>query len=84
MAPVTLSGFPVLLVDDEPELLRSASVLLRTSGLPHVITLEDGRAVAPLLARQDIGALVLDLSMPHLSGHPLAGRCQGQNKAVAD
>lgn len=69
MAPVALSEFPVLLVDDEPELLRSASVLLRTSGLPHVITLEDGRAVAPLLAQQDIGALVLDLSMPHLSGH---------------
>ena len=69
MAAVAPSEFPVLLVDDEPELLRSASVLLRTSGLSHVITLEDGQAVAPLLAQQDIGALVLDLSMPHLSGH---------------
>ena len=69
MNQVALSELPVLLVDDEPELLRSASVLLRTSGLSHVITLEDGRAVAPLLAQQDIGALVLDLSMPELSGH---------------
>ena len=69
MNQVALSELPVLLVDDEPELLRSASVLLRTSGLSHVITLEDGRAVAPLLAKQDIGALVLDLSMPELSGH---------------
>jgi two-component system, NtrC family, nitrogen regulation response regulator GlnG len=68
MTHVALSELPVLLVDDEPELLRSASVLLRTSGLINVITLEDGRAVAPLLARQDIGALVLDLSMPHVSG----------------
>jgi two-component system, NtrC family, nitrogen regulation response regulator GlnG len=69
MTQVALSELPVLLVDDEPKLLRSASALLRTSGLPHVITLEDGRAVAPLLAQQDVGALVLDLSMPHLSGH---------------
>jgi DNA-binding NtrC family response regulator len=69
MTPVALSELPVLLVDDEPELLRSASLLLRTSGLRHVITLEDGRAVAPLLGQQDMGALVLDLGMPHLSGH---------------
>ena len=69
MTHTAISELPVLLVDDEPELLRSASVLLRTSGFPNILTLEDGRAVAPLLAQEDIGALVLDLSMPHVSGH---------------
>jgi two-component system, NtrC family, nitrogen regulation response regulator GlnG len=68
MTQVVFSDLPILLVDDEPELLRSASVLLRTSGLPHVLTLDDGRTVAPLLAQQDVGVLVLDLSMPHVSG----------------
>ena len=60
-----------LLVDDEPQVLHSASVVLRTSGIPHVITVEDSRAVLPLLAEQDVGVMVLDLTMPHLSGHAL-------------
>jgi DNA-binding NtrC family response regulator len=62
---------PVVLVDDETQLLHSASVVLRTSGVPHVETLYDSREVLPLLARQPIGVLVLDLAMPHISGQAL-------------
>jgi two-component system nitrogen regulation response regulator GlnG len=63
-----VSDFPILLVDDDPQVLHSASILLRTSGLARVLTLEDSREVMPLLATQDVGVLVLDLTMPHLSG----------------
>jgi DNA-binding NtrC family response regulator len=68
------SQLPVLLVDDEPQLLRSASVLLRASGIKHVVTLDDSRAVLPWLAEQDAGVLVLDLAMPHISGRDLLGQ----------
>ncbi len=71
MAPPSPSQLPVLLVDDEPQLLRGASVLLRASGLRHVVTLDDGRLVMPWLAEHDTGVLVLDLTMPYLSGHTL-------------
>ena len=63
-----VSDLPVLLVDDDPQVLHSASIVLRTSGLAHVLTLEDSREVMPLLATQEVGVLLLDLTMPHLSG----------------
>ena len=66
-----VSALPVLLVDDEPQVLHSASLVLRTSGVAHVITVEDSRAVMPLLAEQEVGVMVLDLTMPHLSGQAL-------------
>ena len=74
MAYITSHQLPVLLVDDEPPLLRSASVLLRASGIADVLTLEDSRAVLPLLAERPVGVLVLDLTMPHLSGQALLER----------
>lgn len=67
----TTANLPVLLVDDEVQLLHSASVVLRASGIVDVKTLDDSRAVMPLLAEQPIGVLVLDLSMPHVSGQVL-------------
>jgi DNA-binding NtrC family response regulator len=71
MSYKTLANLPVLLVDDEPQLLHSASIVLRAAGLPEVLTLDNSRAVMPLLANQSIGVLVLDLSMPHISGRAL-------------
>src|SRR5262249_30501223 len=60
-----------LLVDDEPALLRSASLLLRAAGITPVLTLDDSRLVLSRLADDTIGAVVLDLTMPHLSGQAL-------------
>lgn len=71
MAGTAASQLPVLLVDDEPQLLRSASVILRSSGIHHVVTLDDSRTVLPWLAEHDAGAVVLDLTMPHISGYGL-------------
>ena len=59
---------PVLLVDDEPKLLTSVSILLRSSGIESVDTLEDSRGVIPWLQKHPNGVLILDLTMPHLSG----------------
>jgi FixJ family two-component response regulator len=58
-------------VDDDPQVLHSVSIVLRISGIAPIITVEDSRAVMSLLAQQEIGVLVLDLTMPHLSGHVL-------------
>jgi two-component system, NtrC family, nitrogen regulation response regulator GlnG len=63
MAQTAVSQLSVLLVDDEPQILRSTSVLLRASGIAQVITLEDIRAVLPLLGEQDV-AVCLRCSPP--------------------
>jgi two-component system nitrogen regulation response regulator GlnG len=77
-----VSSLPVLLVDDDPQVLHSASVVLRASGLARVLTVDDSRAVMPLLAEQDVGVLVLDLTMPHLSGHTLLEQVAGDHPDI--
>src|SRR5262245_28590951 len=69
MAHVT--ELPTLLVDDEPELLHSAGIVLRSAGMPEVIALDDSRAVMAAMAEQEVGVVVLDLTMPHVPGHVL-------------
>ena len=68
------SELPVVYVDDEPQLLRSVSAILRAAGIRQVLTLEDSRQVLPLLTEQAVSVLVLDLRMPHLSGQALLER----------
>ena len=71
MTPPAISQLPILLVDDEPSLLRSASLLLRAAGMAPILTLEDSRLVLSRLAEDTIGVVVLDLTMPYLSGQAL-------------
>lgn len=63
-----LRELPVILVDDEEEVLFSSSVLLKTFGITDVVTMEDGRDLLPFLRRKEAGVVVLDLVMPHVSG----------------
>src|SRR6056297_3209316 len=65
---------PVLLVDDEREILTSFSIMLQSAGIKPVATAHDSREVLPMLERQPARLVVLDLSMPHLSGRELLAR----------
>lgn len=62
---------PVVIVDDEPQILFSFSVSLKSAGITNVVTLEDGRKLMPLLSAREASAVLLDLSMPHLPGTAL-------------
>lgn len=61
----------VLVVDDEPQALLGASVLLRAAGVREVLKEEDGRKVMGIVSERDVSVVVLDLSMPHISGREL-------------
>jgi DNA-binding NtrC family response regulator len=61
----------ILLVDDEPRTLLSFSTLLRSSGLREIITSDDSRNVIPILEKQAVALVVLDLSMPFIPGQDL-------------
>ncbi len=62
---------PVLLIDDEKQILYSYRLILNRAGMENVLTIEDSREVLPLLAVQDVAVIVLDMIMPYLSGTEL-------------
>lgn len=64
--------FGVLLVDDEPAWLRSLSLTLeRSAGIANILTCQDSRRVMDLLDQHEVGLVLLDLTMPHLTGDEL-------------
>jgi len=66
-----IAKLPILLVDDEPALLRAVGIELRGAGFERIVALDDSRKVLPLLEERAIGVVVVDLTMPHLSGQEL-------------
>jgi two-component system, OmpR family, KDP operon response regulator KdpE len=58
---------PVVVVDDEPAILRALSVALRARGY-EVVTATDGAAAIDLVATSDPAVVVLDLGLPDLDG----------------
>jgi DNA-binding NtrC family response regulator len=71
---MSLSPYPhfqILLVDDEPAWLRSVSLILARAGITNIDTCLDSRGVMEMLAAGKIGLVLLDLTMPHLSGEEL-------------
>ena len=65
-------ALPILLVDDEPAWLRSLSTtLMFSAGMDNLISCQDSRQVMDILSRQDVGVVLLDLTMPHVTGEEL-------------
>jgi len=76
-------AFGVLLVDDEAPWLRSLRMTLEGPGaISNITTLSDSREVMGLLARGGIGLILLDLTMPHLSGQELLARIAEEHPEV--
>jgi DNA-binding NtrC family response regulator len=64
-------GLPVLMVDDEPQALDSFETALLLASINNIIRCQDSREVMRLLSTQEIEVMLLDLSMPHISGKEL-------------
>ncbi len=62
---------PILLVDDEIQTLISYSVILKSAGIKEIVTIDDSRQVMPFLSEHKVSIIVLDLSMPFISGEEL-------------
>ncbi len=80
---VVYPAFGVLLVDDELPWLRSLSMTLEgPGGINNLIQCSDSRKVMALLEQQDIGLVLLDLTMPHLSGEQLLEQIVAEHPQV--
>lgn len=75
-------SLPVLLVDDESQILRSTSLTLRTAGVANVVTFNDSREVLEFIQRTPIAAALLDLNMPHISGEEILVYIKERNPEV--
>jgi DNA-binding NtrC family response regulator len=74
MNEILYPAFGLLLVDDELPWLRSLRMTLEgPGGFTNVATCQDSRQVLELLGSQEVGLILLDLTMPHVSGEELLG-----------
>ena len=64
-------NFGILLVDDEASFLRSLSIVLERRGINHIHRCDDSRNALGIIAQHNIRLVLLDLTMPHLSGEAL-------------
>ena len=71
MEPFKYPQLPILIVDDETEILEGCEFMLQSGGMTNIITCNDSRKVLSILEKQDISVLILDLLMPHISGMEL-------------
>ena len=68
------SDIPVLIVDDEEEMLGSESLALQINGHTNVITCPDSRQALEILRSHPVCVAVLDITMPHMDGMELLSR----------
>jgi DNA-binding NtrC family response regulator len=73
---------PVLLVDDEVRALQGFEIALRSGGIDHVLCCPNSEEVMPLLSRQEIEVMLLDLWMPGVSGEEILSKVAQEYPAI--
>ena len=63
----------VLVVDDDPQMLRAVSNALRARDY-SVLTASDGESALDLLTEDEVDLILLDLGLPGLEGHEVIAR----------
>ncbi len=66
-------GTRVLVVDDDPQMLRAVSNVLRARDY-SVLRANDGESALDLLAEDEVDLILLDLGLPGLEGHDVIER----------
>jgi len=74
MKTTLIPPLPVLIVDDEEMTLKSCEVTLLSCGYNHLLCCQDSRKVMDLLPEKEMGVILLDLSMPYVSGEELLSK----------
>lgn len=61
----------VLVADDEKDLLYSYQITLKNAGIKNVFLTSDSRKVLQIIGEKNIDIILLDLSMPYITGEEL-------------
>lgn len=77
-----MQDLAVLLVDDEPEILYGEKIVLQAEKIRTIHTAQNGLEVMPILAEKEIAVVVLDLSMPGMTGGELLKEIVGEHPEI--
>ncbi len=61
-------NYSVAIVDDEKDFLYTCSLLLKQEGINDIVLIEDPRELPIILKERNFSVILLDLSLPHVSG----------------
>lgn len=65
---------PIVVVDDDQQMLQIYRTVLKGHGVGPVVTFEDGEELVPFLQKNDAAAVLLDLALPTVNGAELLPR----------
>ncbi|HLP48262.1 MAG TPA: sigma-54 dependent transcriptional regulator [Candidatus Kapabacteria bacterium] len=71
MSEIKYPEYPVLIVDDEENALESFEITLNSSGIENILICRDSMDVLTLLKTRKFEIILLDLTMPHVTGEEL-------------
>ncbi|MCP5050807.1 MAG: sigma-54-dependent Fis family transcriptional regulator [bacterium] len=71
MVELNYPEYPVLIVDDEKNALESFEITLNSCGIENIVTCRDSRKVMAMLKSRKFEIIMLDLTMPHITGEEL-------------
>jgi DNA-binding NtrC family response regulator len=71
MSQPDLSSYPIMLVDDEPQVLSLLNSFLLNEGFSNVRTFDDSQRALEQFKSEEFALAVIDLNMPKLSGSRL-------------
>ena len=74
--------YPILIVDDEESVLKSLASTLRSNGINNIDLVSESREVMNILQRSEVEVVLLDLTMPHLSGEELLDRIRDSHPEI--
>ena len=74
---------PVLIVDDEEQILKAVRTRLMMAGINNVTAVSDSTEVPGLLEQHPFSAITLDLSMPGIPGQALIPKIVGIDMSPA-
>ena len=63
--------YPILLIDDEKNILRSYELALQSAGINNIISCGSGIKARRIVRTQDVELIILDMMMPEISGDKL-------------
>lgn len=66
-----IQPFPVLIVDDEADILNSFDLCLRSSGIDNTVCCQNPAEALRIIDERPLGAMILDLSMPGVTGQDI-------------
>jgi two-component system nitrogen regulation response regulator GlnG len=70
-SPIIYPENPILMIDDDERVLSAQASILESSGIRNILACADPRDAVSILEAKETEVILLDLTLPHISGEEL-------------